>query len=681
MLRPARRADDDGRGRPRRFTSALHDERTAAWLGIALGVTFTICFVTGLWSHLQQNPPAWFDPVARPAGLYRVTQGLHVATGIASIPLLLAKLWVVYPKLFQRPIFTGSRRCSSGSASCRSSAAGSSCSSPGSPTSTSGTRGRSTSARRTTGWRGSPSARSSCTSAPSSRRPAVRSPRAATRSTRPRTRVDRRHSTGAASSGWSPARRAVHRPHRRPDRLAARKLALLAPRRPDTGPQGFPVNRSAVAAGVVTRRPRPRRTDSSSKARCDDRSSSRSTSCARSPHRAVLPIACVEGWSASRRGRRPRARPARAGRCADRRPRPRALAPGAALVRIVRPRPRAGARRRHACSRSRSTGEPLHLDHGYPLRLIGPNRPGVMQTKWVTRLVVVVNDADASSERAGLGFWIGLAVGHPGDGLRRGRARPTGRLAPPFDVAKWLGGGVLLHDLVLAPLVLAVVWAIGRLAPPPVHTAARRCPRQRPDRCDRMAGTPGLRQSPDNPTVHPLDYGTRCSRALVLLWAVVALWVLVACAPASARPVRDHTRNRVRIRSTFCSNISNTPSWVTGATSGPPREPGVVVSHQRDPSEPHPGFARQGGFRVLRHVHDVPAHRRTIPTRPVSRTLARSRPRPCHRRASQALRARRRRRAAPAAARRTDRPSETCCGPASKWSWNVSVRPEVRSTN
>jgi DMSO/TMAO reductase YedYZ molybdopterin-dependent catalytic subunit len=33
-------------------------------------------------------------------------------------------------------------------------------------------------------------------------------------------------------------------------------------------------------------------------------------------------------------------------------------------------------------------GEPLHLDHGYPLRLIAPNRPGVMQTKWVTRLVV-----------------------------------------------------------------------------------------------------------------------------------------------------------------------------------------------------------------------------------------------------------------------------------------------------
>ncbi|MBA2438822.1 MAG: molybdopterin-dependent oxidoreductase, partial [Acidimicrobiia bacterium] len=33
-------------------------------------------------------------------------------------------------------------------------------------------------------------------------------------------------------------------------------------------------------------------------------------------------------------------------------------------------------------------GEVLTLDHGYPLRLIGPDRPGVNQTKWVTRLVV-----------------------------------------------------------------------------------------------------------------------------------------------------------------------------------------------------------------------------------------------------------------------------------------------------
>ena len=33
-------------------------------------------------------------------------------------------------------------------------------------------------------------------------------------------------------------------------------------------------------------------------------------------------------------------------------------------------------------------GERLDLDHGYPLRLIAPNRPGVMQTKWVDHLEV-----------------------------------------------------------------------------------------------------------------------------------------------------------------------------------------------------------------------------------------------------------------------------------------------------
>ena len=33
-------------------------------------------------------------------------------------------------------------------------------------------------------------------------------------------------------------------------------------------------------------------------------------------------------------------------------------------------------------------GEPLSLDHGFPCRLIAPNRPGVLQTKWVSRLEV-----------------------------------------------------------------------------------------------------------------------------------------------------------------------------------------------------------------------------------------------------------------------------------------------------
>ena len=33
-------------------------------------------------------------------------------------------------------------------------------------------------------------------------------------------------------------------------------------------------------------------------------------------------------------------------------------------------------------------GETLDLDHGFPCRIIAPNRPGVLQTKWVDRLEV-----------------------------------------------------------------------------------------------------------------------------------------------------------------------------------------------------------------------------------------------------------------------------------------------------
>src|SRR5947209_7895836 len=85
------------------YRSPLRDERLAAILGATLGVLFTVCFLTGLYSHLQQHPQAWLPIPARPAGLYRVTQGIHVAAGIASAPVLLAKLWVVWPRFVAFP--------------------------------------------------------------------------------------------------------------------------------------------------------------------------------------------------------------------------------------------------------------------------------------------------------------------------------------------------------------------------------------------------------------------------------------------------------------------------------------------------------------------------------------------------------------------------------------------------
>src|SRR3954454_9818267 len=85
------------------FSSRLRSAAVTARIGLWLGICFGICFATGLLSHYAQNVdhpvafPAW------PAWGYRVTQGLHVVTGTAAVPLLLVKLWTVYPLLFRRP--------------------------------------------------------------------------------------------------------------------------------------------------------------------------------------------------------------------------------------------------------------------------------------------------------------------------------------------------------------------------------------------------------------------------------------------------------------------------------------------------------------------------------------------------------------------------------------------------
>lgn len=85
------------------FTSPLHNRYIAAWLGYALGWSFLVCFATGLISHEVQQPDSWLPWPASPAWLYRATQGTHVITGIACIPLLLAKLWTVYPLFWEWP--------------------------------------------------------------------------------------------------------------------------------------------------------------------------------------------------------------------------------------------------------------------------------------------------------------------------------------------------------------------------------------------------------------------------------------------------------------------------------------------------------------------------------------------------------------------------------------------------
>src|SRR3954471_20371548 len=85
------------------FTSRLRSAAVTARVGLWLGICFGIAFVTGLISHYAQNADHPVPFPVSPAWGYRVTQGLHVITGTAAVPLLLVKLWTVYPLLFRRP--------------------------------------------------------------------------------------------------------------------------------------------------------------------------------------------------------------------------------------------------------------------------------------------------------------------------------------------------------------------------------------------------------------------------------------------------------------------------------------------------------------------------------------------------------------------------------------------------
>ena len=104
-------------------------------------------------------------------------------------------------------------------------------------------------------------------------------------------------------------------------------------------------------------------------------------------HEARLPINCVEGWSvgANWRGLSP-ARDGRAGRRHRRVPGAgacRSRQDGSSTTRIVEGPSSAALLATHL------NGQRLDLDHGYPLRLIAPNRPGVLNTKWLSRIEVL----------------------------------------------------------------------------------------------------------------------------------------------------------------------------------------------------------------------------------------------------------------------------------------------------
>ena len=133
--RPARTTDLSGYGFPARLRPALGEhslpkaDRLQRWrsplrgpwltsvFGSVLLITVPIVIITGLLSYIAYGPQfgqaipfhvGWlklptFDWPTNPSWLYRLSQGLHVGLGLVLIPVVLAKLWSVIPRLFAWP--------------------------------------------------------------------------------------------------------------------------------------------------------------------------------------------------------------------------------------------------------------------------------------------------------------------------------------------------------------------------------------------------------------------------------------------------------------------------------------------------------------------------------------------------------------------------------------------------
>lgn len=100
-----------------RWRSPLRGPWLTSLFGSVLLVGLPIVIITGLLSYIAYGPqfgqaiPAqvgWlklptFNWPSRPSWLYRLSQGLHVGLGLALVPVVIAKLWSVIPRLFVWP--------------------------------------------------------------------------------------------------------------------------------------------------------------------------------------------------------------------------------------------------------------------------------------------------------------------------------------------------------------------------------------------------------------------------------------------------------------------------------------------------------------------------------------------------------------------------------------------------
>ena len=99
------------------WRSPLRGPWLTSVLGFLLLISLPLVILTGLLDYIAYGPrlhqaiPAhvgflhlpYFNWPTRPAWLFQLTEGLHVGLGLVLVPVVLAKLWSVMPKLFTWP--------------------------------------------------------------------------------------------------------------------------------------------------------------------------------------------------------------------------------------------------------------------------------------------------------------------------------------------------------------------------------------------------------------------------------------------------------------------------------------------------------------------------------------------------------------------------------------------------
>ena len=157
---------------------------------------------------------------------------------------------------------------------------------------------------------------------------------------------------------------------------------------------------------------------------------------------------------------------------------------------------------------------------------------------------------DAPSGRA---FWCGLAIG--GGIVAYGTAGllATNPFSSVIAIGTWVISADLIHDLLLAPVVVLVSLLLTRAVPLPWRAPLRSA--LAASAILGLVAYPALRgfghdTAPDNPTVQPLDYTTALLTVLAVVWTLALLWTLAIALrrrgdPQSTRNYREPMQSNV----------------------------------------------------------------------------------------------------------------------------------------